>query len=277
MHCQLLNLLLLFICILSSCREKEEIPKISTKAENVHLVERAFQIKDLNRERLVRVYVPIDYDENENRYPVLYMHDGQNIFDELTSYAGEWGVDETLNELRKEIIVVGIDNGQVKRMNEMGPWDHKDYGRGEGDQYLSFIVDQVKPYIDSIYRTKPSRENTAIMGSSMGALISHYGIYQYPEVFSKAGIFSPSYWYSDRIFEITGEAGVAGDARLYIIVGAKEGRQMVLPAKRMAQQIIDSGHPSENIYFENVRGGDHSEEFWRDEFKDCVTWLFESE
>src|SRR6185369_7256568 len=107
---------------------------------------------------------------SERRYPVIYMHDGQNLFDDATSYAGEWGVDETLNELARshgfEAIVVGIDNGQDRRMTELNPWDNPRFGKAEGAAYMSFIVDVVKPYVDARYRTRSDAQSTAIIGSS---------------------------------------------------------------------------------------------------------------
>ncbi|BDX04927.1 hypothetical protein MACH26_04480 [Planctobacterium marinum] len=125
----------------------------------------------------------------------VFMHDAQNLFDEKTSFAGEWRVDESLNALAQEhdlqLIVVGIDNGGEHRTQELSSWDHEKYGKAEGEQYTDFIVNVLKPYIDDRYRTLPDATNTAIMGSSMGALSSHYAIHTYPEIFSKAGLFSP--------------------------------------------------------------------------------------
>lgn len=172
--------------------------KASSAQANVSLLPELLQIPGLNRQRQIRVYVPPGYANSQRRYPVLYMHDGQNLFDAATAYAGEWRVDETLNALSEsgqlELIVVGIDNGQEKRMTELNPWSHPRFGVAQGREYMEFVVEVVKPLIDRRYRTKADRANTAIMGSSMGGLISHYAINQYPEVFSKAGIFSPAYW-----------------------------------------------------------------------------------
>ena len=122
------------------------------------------------------------------------MHDGQNLFDNATSYSGEWGIDEYLDSIftlgKKEVIVVGIDNGLSKRMNEYNPYSFRQYGKGEGDEYVDFLVKNLKPFIDKHYRTLPGKKNTYIAGSSMGGLISLYAVLKYPE-FSEEQEYSP--------------------------------------------------------------------------------------
>jgi predicted alpha/beta superfamily hydrolase len=249
---------------------------VSTAASNVRILA-PIPIPQLNRDRIIRVYLPPSYDSSDKRYPVLYMHDGQNLFDAATSYAGEWGVDETLNTLAKtqalEIIVVGIDNGQEKRMNELSPWPNKRFGKAEGAEYMQFIVNTLKPMMDQQFRTLPDRENTAIMGSSMGGLISHYAIHQYPDVFSKAGIFSPSYWYSKEVYSQTRMQPVPKTAKLYLIMGGKEGGERTL--KKMTKQLQKQQHPAEHLYSEVIADGEHNEGFWRKEFPKAVAWLFQ--
>ena len=125
-------------------------------------------IPGLGRERTIRLYLPPGYDASTKRYPVLYMHDGQNLFDDATSYVGEWGVDEALDALAAdglELIVVGIDHGGEKRFNELSPVSHPRFGAGENRQYTDFVVNVLKPHIDATYRTRPEREHTGIMGS----------------------------------------------------------------------------------------------------------------
>lgn len=273
------TILLLLTLILYACNAQEPEARSPSAAKNVTVIEKPFVIKGLNRERKIRVYLPPGYDSSTKKYAVLYMHDGQNLFDDVTSYVGEWEVDETLNDLSERsnlnLIVVGIDNGQGKRMTEMAPWDHERFGKAEGDEYVDFIVNQIKPYIDSTYRALLDRKNTAIMGSSMGGLISHYAIHKHPEVFSKAGIFSPSYWFSGEIFTYTKDNPVPIDTKFYVNVGSKEGSDMEKPAKQMVDLISKSGHPESNLHFENVKGGHHGESFWAAEFGEAVLWLFD--
>ena len=205
------------------------------------------------------------------------MHDGQNLFDDSTSYEGEWGVDEVLNQHSKspafEMVVVGIDNGHEKRMNELSPWENEKYGEAEGDKYMAFIINQIKPFIDSTYRTLPNRENTAIMGSSMGGLVSHYAICEYPEVFSKAGILSPSYWYSDEVYEYVRKHPIPEDSRLFLAVGEKEG-DMVDASQKMYDYILQTGHPKKNVVLLIHPDGDHNEASWGKQFAPALKWLF---
>lgn len=252
--------------------------KPSTAADNVQLLAQPFQLAGLNRSRQVRLYLPPGYATSDKHYPVLYMHDGQNVFDAATAYAGEWGVDETLNQLSAEgwldLIVVAVDNGAEHRMNEYSGWDHPRYGVGEGEQYIRFLTRSVKPYIDRHYRTLPGAEYTGIMGSSMGGLISHYALFNQPGVFSKAGIFSPSYWYADAVFSQTDISVLPADSRISLLVGDKEGRDMVSNMQKMASLLRQQGLTAGNLSVKTVAGAEHNEAFWRSEFSDAVLFLF---
>lgn len=259
-----------------ACQNEKESSRPSTIQSNVIVLEQEFEIPGLNRNRQIRIYLPVDYHESEQKYPVIYMHDGQNLFDDSTSYAGEWGVDESLNQLAAtsafKLIVVGIDNGQEKRLNEMSPWKSKEFGKAEGREYMDFIVFHIKPFIDSTYRTIPDRDNTAIMGSSMAGLISHYAIYKYPEVFGKAGIFSP-YWYTDLVYDYTVENPIPKHSRLFLLIGGKEG-DMIDASQKMYNNILESGHPIENVNLIIIPEADHNEVLWRKQFLPAVDWLF---
>jgi predicted alpha/beta superfamily hydrolase len=274
-HLKILSstLMLMFI---SACSEPV---KVSSAADNVTVLPVSFYLDLLDRERSVRLYLPANYASSDKAYPVVYMHDGQNLFDDASSFLSEWGVDESLNILATEkgleLIVVGIDNGGEKRMNELSPWPNKRFGAAEGNEYMEFITEVVKPYIDTNYRTKPERQHTAIMGSSMGGLISHFAIHEYPQLFSKAGIFSPSYWYSQEVFEHTRTARAAADARLYIMFGSEEGDGMIGDTLKMQRQLEFQGHPRQNMLFKRVEGGEHNEIFWREQFPAAIEWLFQ--
>ena len=258
--------------------DQSDIKMPSSAQPNVTVLEQKFTINGLNRERQIRIYLPEDYNKSEELYPVLYMHDGQNLFDDSTSYVGEWGVDENLNQLAKEsglkLIVVGIDNGGEKRMNELSPWENAKYGAAEGEAYMEFIVKQIKPFIDSTYRTLDDRDNTAIMGSSMGGLISHYAIYNYPEVFGKAVIFSPSYWFSDDVYSFTESDPVPHSARIWLEIGKKEGNA-VDDVEKMYSHILSTGHPAENLHMVIDPEGEHNESSWRRQFTPAIIWLFQ--
>lgn len=258
---------------LAAC-SKEPLPP--AESANVVILP-AVTMSELGRERTIRVYLPPNYAQDDARYPVLYMHDGQNLFDDATSYAGEWGVDETLDELALsiglELIVVGIDNGGEKRANELSPWPNPEVGDAEGEAYMNFIVNELKPMIDVEYRTLAEREHTAIFGSSMGGLISHYAITRYSDVFSKAGIFSPSYWFSPDVYEYTREQPPADNARLHLTIGGLEGHA-IDDMLTMEKTLLELGHPETNLRVEVVPNGEHHEALWRAYFGAAVEWLF---
>lgn len=235
-------------------------------------------IDGLNRQRTIMVYLPPDYQLSDSRYPVLYMHDGQNLFDEQTSYAGEWRVDETMNRLadnnQLSAIVVGIYNGEAKRMTEYSPWPNDRFGEGEGKAYVDFIVNTLKPEIDRQFRTLASREHTAIMGSSMGGLISHYAIFAYPQVFGRAGVFSPSYWYNDKVFDFTQAHSLPANTRIFLAVGEKEGKDMVDNMQKMATLMSEKEMSGVSVHSQVDDGREHNEAYWADIFDEAVLWLY---
>jgi alpha-glucosidase len=249
----------------------------STANEQVQIWDQAMNIPQLERERRIWVYLPQDYKSSGKSYRVLYMHDGQNVFDASTSFAGEWKVDETLTRLENEgyetAIVVAIDNGGSHRIDEYSPFINPSYGGGEGDDYLDFIIGSLKPAIDAEFRTLDGPENTGIMGSSMGGLISHYAYFRNPEVFGRIGIFSPSYWFSDEYFSYTSQQGKSGEPRLAIVAGSQEAT-ISENANQMKEILENQGFTEEDLLVEIVPNGTHSESFWAQEFEDAFMWLF---
>ena len=250
----------------------------STANAQVKIWNDAYYIPQLARERRIWVYLPQDYENSNNSYQVLYMLDGQNVFDASTSFAGEWMVDETLTKLEDEgyetPIVVAIDNGQNHRMNEYSPFINSRYGGGEGDEFLDFLVYTLKPQIDSTFRTKTGPSDTGIMGSSMGGLIAHYAHFRNPEVFGMAGIFSPSYWFSDELINHTIETGRTYGSKLYILVGEYE-QELISDAKEMYDTFLNIGFSRDQLALAFIDEGQHSEWFWAQEFKAAFLWLFE--
>ena len=253
----------------------------STAAANVSVIDNAFFIPQLNRTRRIWLYLPPNYAaDTTQKFPVMYMHDGQNLFDKSTSFAGEWQIDETLNNLAsmgdKGCIVVGIDNGGAKRLDELSPWKNAQYGGGEGALYTKFIVETLKPFIDAHYRTLKDRNNTAIGGSSMGGLISVYAAIQYQNVFSKAAIFSPALWFSDSCFVQVKQIGKQQPIRFYFVSGTTESAGMVPDMQHMVNTLTDAGFKPEEISFNTRADGQHAEWFWAREFPDAYKWLFRS-
>ena len=177
-----------------------------------------------------------DYENSNDQYPVIYMHDGQNLFDELNAFGTEWGVDETLNAEQGKVIVIGIDNGAEHRMAEYMLHDHPEHGAGEGGRYLKDIVEALKPYVDSVLRTKSEKEHTCVAGSSMGGLISLYAGLLFPHVFGAIGVFSPALWVdAPRVFKeahdtLNKHADLTNGAALqrwYLYAGALESETMI--------------------------------------------------
>jgi predicted alpha/beta superfamily hydrolase len=159
----------------------------------------------LGNRRGVWVYLPPSYAENAAaRFPVVYMHDGQNLFDPRAAFGGVvWNAHTAMNDgaesgAIREAILVGVEN-TAARIAEYTPTADAMYGGGDGDAYLRMLVDEVKPLIDGAYRTLPDRANTAIVGSSLGGLISAYAGVRRADVFGLVGALSPSTWWNDRV------------------------------------------------------------------------------
>lgn len=250
-------------------------PTPTTAQSNVHVLA-PLPMPELGRERTLRIYLPPSYERGKRRYPVLYMHDGQNLFDAATSFLGEWEVDEALNKLARtrgiELIVVGIDNGGDKRSAELTPWENPDHRQGEGRQYMKFIVNIVKPYIDAHYRTRTDRASTAIMGSSLGGLISHYAIYEYPNVFGKAGILSPAYWYAPGVEDYTAAHSLPAHTKIYLYAGGREDEHMLDNMWHMVALL--RGLAERDLRVRVEPQAEHNEAAWRAEFPRAVEWLF---
>jgi predicted alpha/beta superfamily hydrolase len=253
----------------------------STATASVSIITDSFYMPEFNRYRRIWVYLPPDYTENpDKRYHVLYMHDGQNLFDLNTSFAGEWRVDESLDSLQKAGfdvgIVVGINNGGGHRIAEYTPWPHPTHGGGDGDKYIQFIKNTLKPYIDENYRTKPEPEHTGIMGSSLGGLISMYAGLQYPEDFTKIGAFSSSFWFSSKIYDLAADADFQDNHRYYLIAGSNEGGNQVGDMNAMVAIKTQKGYGTEQLFHEAHQGATHSEWYWAREFPKAYKFLFSS-
>lgn len=246
----------------------------STAGKNVSLLDSAFYIPQLQRFRRVRLYLPDGYNESDKHYPVLYLQDGQNVFDNATSGFGEWGIDEALDTLglqHKEIIVVAIDHGGSKRINEYAPFDMENYGRGEGDAYVDFLKKTLKPYIDKRFRTKKGKENTFIAGSSMGGLISFYAILKYPKVFGGAGVFSPAFWINPELKNVKRKKAKKVKGKIYFFGGMLENEHMVPDMLAAFEQMKKYSKADMKVVIR--ADGKHNEATWREEFPKFYKWI----
>jgi predicted alpha/beta superfamily hydrolase len=200
------------------------------------------------------------------------MHDGQNVFDDATSFAGEWGVDEFLDSgMLKNCIVVAIDHGGSKRINEYCPYDMEKFGKGEGNEYVDFLVKTLKPFIDKNYHTLKDKSHTFIAGSSMGGLISMYAVLKYPTVFGGAGVFSPAFWIGPEIFDDIKAKGKKVNSKIYFYGGKQEGETMIpeiLKAFEMMNKVSKS--KMETVIRDD---GKHNEARWRIEFPMFYRWI----
>jgi predicted alpha/beta superfamily hydrolase len=259
----------------------EDIGGNLTVTEHVRILDSNFHIPQLQRNRRIWISFPPDYFTSANYYPVIYMHDGQNVFNAGTSFSGEWRVDESMtNELQNacsQSIIVAIDNGGGERLNEYAPWVNSQYNQGgQGAEYCSFLVNTLKPFIDANYRTLSDRSNTAIMGSSLGALISAYAAFSYPEVFGKVGLFSPAYWFNPEIFDLGENHDNLPGTLVYHVCGTNEGNGSVLEDQNeMIQNLQNNGYPSDEFQSLDWADGAHSEWFWDREFPAAYTWLID--
>ncbi len=247
---------------------------------------------ELGNARDILVLLPPSYAGSYRRYPVLYMHDGQNLFDRVTSYAGEWEVDESFDRLSDEgieAIVVGIPNAGERRIAEYSPFPDPRFGGGEADAYLRFVVGVVKPLVDAAFRTSLAREDTGVMGSSMGGLVSLHAFFRHPEVFGFAGAMSPSVGFGrGALFEYLREQRWR-PGRIYLDCGTREGSPRgrdplslrpeesgyVTAVKRLHQRLAEMGwREGEDLRLVVEPGGLHDEQAWARRFPGAVRfWL----
>ena len=267
-------LLLFFCAIFTMAQERKH-----TATENVKIISEKFEIPQLKTTRRIWIYLPKNYEKSNKKYEVMYLQDAQNLFDDATSYAGEWQVDETLNKIfeitGKSLIVVGIDNGGEKRIEELSPYKNVKYGGGNGDNYVKFIVETLKPYIDKNYRTKPQRKFTTIGGSSLGSLISVYAAVKYPETFGKVLAFSSAFWFNAKeLNEFISSSKVnLKQQKYYFIQGKHEDEDMEEQTKRVIENLKSKNVKSKNIFLKIDEDGKHNEMYWRREFEGAVLWL----
>ena len=253
---------------------KEDQAKLSTASKQVTTF--SIEAPQLHTTKKIWIYLPKKYDTSKKKYPVIYMHDAQNLFDAKTSYVGEWNIDEKLDSLNAQVIIVGIEHGNEKRIDELTPYKNAKYGGGNADNYLRFIVETLKPEIDTKYRTKTNTKNTGIIGSSLGGLVSYYAVLKYPGIFGKAGVFSPSFWFNRiEINELTQKTSILKN-KIYFMCGDNEGDADVIPDLITIHNLITSTR-SGNLNLSKiniVKGGQHNEKLWRDGFVKAYLWLF---
>ncbi len=244
-------------------------------------IEEPFAIPRFIRTRRITALLPHNYYETDRHYPVLYLQDGQNLFDDYAPF-GNWAVDKRLAVLSEQglgdVIIVAIDHAAEERVLEFTPSFRTRLGEGQGKEYTRFLTNVLKPYVDERFRTIPDREFTGIGGSSMGGLISIYAGLMFPRTFSRLMIFSPSLWVAPQIAAHLLQMRGQFSGRIYLYGGGQEGKTMIPNLERFRSQLHTQTH-SEHIQFELSIDpfGQHNEVRWGQEFPRALTWLYYGE
>jgi predicted alpha/beta superfamily hydrolase len=245
------------------------------------VVSPAFFSPELKKKRRVVALLPYNYDtQTEKRYPVLYLQDAQNLFDDKSPY-GNWGIDKKLAVLAEQgmgdVIVIAVDHGGETRINEfLPPTKERQLGHSEGRKYVKFLSKTLKPHIDAQFRTLTDRLHTGIGGSSMGGLISIYAGLIYPETFGRLMIFSPSLWAVQNAPFAAIRFFKPIPTRIYAYAGGKEGASVVPNVRNFQNAIQAQGFDNTKIGFKLAvdPNGLHDEKRWGEEFPKAVEWLF---
>lgn len=250
-----------------------------------------FHSKVLNNDRDVIVYLPPGYDANKSRhYPVLYLHDGQNLFDGATSFipGQEWRVDETAQSLIsggriEPLIIVGIYNAGAERINEYTPVaDIRSKAGGKADLYGRMLIEELKPFIDTTYRTQKGAKHTGLGGSSLGGLVSLYLGLKYPSEFGRLAVVSPSVWWADnQIVHYTRATSSKPPLRIWLDIGTKEGRNAkeaadtVNGARILRDALVSKGwKPGKDLNYLEAAGAEHNERAWAARVGPMLEFLF---
>lgn len=256
---------------------KNWLPFKQSFLPQVMLISDEFKIPQLNKTRKIWALLPHDYDKTEERYPVMYLQDAQNLFNENAVY-GNWEIDKKLAVMSEykigKIIIIAIEHAEEDRIKEYNVGKTV-LGKGQGKKYIRFVTDTLKPFIDSNFRTKTEREFTGIGGSSMGGLVSIFSGLKNPETFGKLMIFSPSLWVVPEL-KINPKKAYSADTKIYLYAGGDESETMIEHVKKFQENLISSHFVKDKIKINLSinRYGTHSETYWSDEFPKAIEWLF---
>jgi predicted alpha/beta superfamily hydrolase len=242
----------------------------------------AFHSQILEHDRTLIVYLPPGYDSATRRYPVLYMHDGQNLFDPATAFAGEeWRVDDTADELIaartiEPLIIVGIYNTGEHRINEYTPSRDPKLGGGQADLYGRMLIEEIKPLIDANYRTLEGPSNTGLAGSSLGGLVTLYLGLQHPGVFGKLAVLSPSVWWNNRaILKLIARMRHKPQVKIWLDMGTCEGGMSLEDTERLRDVLAARGwKESEDLQYSEIEGAMHNESAWAQRVGPMLKYLF---
>jgi predicted alpha/beta superfamily hydrolase len=241
-----------------------------------------FRSEFLEHSRSVIVYLPPGYEPRDaTRYPVLYLQDGQNLFDRATSVGEEWRADETAQELItaglvRPLIIVGVYNTGEHRIDEYAPTEMSGTGGGQADLYGRMLVEELKPFIDSTYNTLPGAGSTALGGSSLGGLLAVYVGLRYVTAFGGLVAMSPSVWWDDR-FILRFVESLSGrlPLRIWLDAGTEEGEEVLADTQALRDALMAKGwSPGTDLIYSEAVGGAHNEASWGARFGDVLKFLF---
>ena len=248
----------------------------------VRLLHPNMWMPQLERNRRIWACFPPDYwMDTKKRYPVVYMQDGQNLFDNPDAKFGSWDIDKAMHQLflkhpnlqGQAPILIGIENGASHRIDEYAPWVTPEHGGGEGAAYLEFICNTLKPFVDQQLRTRPEQAHTGIIGSSMGGLFSLYAILEKPAVFGMAGVFSPALWFSENLFDWVKTRKPSHPVKILLMAGQQESEEMVGQLLDLYEVLLEAGYDEDLMHYDLHSDGTHSEHFWAREFEHALAWL----
>ena len=243
-----------------------------------------FHSEFLTDDRDVLVWLPPGYDvDTARRYPVLYMHDGQNLFDPDTAFQkGEhWRMGETAAELittgqLDPLIIVGIHNTGEDRIHEYTPTNDARLGGGLAGAYGRLIIEDLKPMVDRTYRTRPDAAHTGLGGSSLGGLATLHLGFTYPAVFSRLAVLSPSVWWDRRaILTTVRQSRPKPPLRLWVDMGTAEGRRGLDDARLLKAALVGAGYvDGRDLHYAEYEGATHSEGAWAQRVGPMLKWLY---
>lgn len=256
-------------------------PQPSTRTGLIKVHER-FRSRFLGRPRTVLVYLPPGYQaRGAERYPVLYLHDGQNVFDKATSVGEEWGVDETAQRLIEAgeiepLIIVAAYNTGDHRVDEYAPTKVEGKGGGAADDYGRMLVEELKPFIDRRYKTLPSAASTGVGGSSLGGLLTLYLGLKYPTAFNRLAALSPSVWWDERmIVRAYHELPSKLPLRIWLDAGTGEGEEVLNDVRALRDALVSKGWvPDHDLHYAEAEGGQHNEQSWAGRVEPMLKFLF---
>ncbi len=252
----------------------------SRYAPLINIIDENFEIPQLIKTRRITALLPWNYYETDRRYPVLYLQDGQNLFDDHAPF-GSWGLDKRLAFLAEQgygdFIVIAIDHAEKERIAEFTPTlPTSKLGIGDGKKYARFLTETLKPWIDDHFRTKPEPEYTGIGGSSMGALISIYAAMQHPEVYSRLMLFSPSFWVTPKLPSRFVHEAKDFSGKIYIYGGGDESQALVGRLENFYHELQSVMHHRDIQPRLSINpSGKHNEAEWSREFPIAAVWLYE--